>query len=115
MVHFQTKDHMVSWLERHCPRKSIVRAINNGKVELLGGFEHIPPSGRPGWITRITSEYGRKWEVAIVYNKGQIDYGILVLNRVPWKHYCGFEMTNRVYRGDNPDLYKLLKERSEGA
>jgi hypothetical protein len=112
MVHFQTKGHLVAWLERHCPRGSIVRAINEGAVELLGGFSLIPPSNRSGWIVRITSRHKRVWLVAVSPNRDQNDYEIRLPKEVPWKHWCGDMHTSKLYTGDKPWLYAAIKERT---
>ena len=111
MVHFQTRDHIISWLDRHCPRKAIVRAINEGKTELLGGFSNIPPSRKSGWVIRITSSYGRVWLVAITENTAKTDFAIGLLKGVPWAHWCGDLMPGKLYRGDKPWLYQAIKEK----
>lgn len=117
MVHFQTRDHIIAWLEKHCPRKSIVRAINEGTTELLGGFSQIPPSNRSGWIIRVTSVPGRVWLVAVSPNKSQTDYEIRLPKEVPWKFWCGHLVSSwaasHTCCGDKPWLYGSLKERSK--
>jgi hypothetical protein len=112
MVHFQTRGHIVSWLMRHCPRKAIVRAMNDGKVELLGGFNSIPPRSYHGWILRITSVYNRVWILAITPNKKGDDYAIRELKDVPWASWCGDANGGGLYRGDKPWLYQSIKERA---
>ena len=112
MVHFQTRDHLMGWLERHCPRPAIVRALLHGSTELLGGFDRIPPSGRPGWIVRVRSQFGKVWLVAIVPNRTQTDYEIRIPKEVPWKHWCGGPIPNPIYKGDRPWLYETIKERA---
>lgn len=111
MVHFQTRDHIIAWLERHCPRKAIVRAIDEGKIELLGGFSQIPPSNHHGWIVRVTSIHKRVWLVAIIPNKRQTDYEIRIPKEVPWKYWCGDFFTHKIFQGDKPWLYQAIKEK----
>jgi len=122
MQHFRSKSDIIRWLEKHCPRKSIVRSLNN--VELLGGFDPIPPTTRPGWIVRVTSIFDekRKWIVAIIPHKGTPTCGIRILNKVPWKYWTGCrypEVLARtmgydyIYSGDKPWLYAALKEKSK--
>ncbi|KKM80084.1 hypothetical protein LCGC14_1343430 [marine sediment metagenome] len=118
MVHFQTRDHIIAWLEKHCPRKSIVRAINEGTTELLGGFSQIPPSNRSGWIVRVTSVPGRVWLVAVSPNKSQTDYEIRIPKEVPWAKWSGvtgpyLSIGGLLMYGDKPWLYETLKERSK--
>ena len=126
MIHFQTRDDILRWLTTHCPRKAIVRSLLQDRAELLGGFSNIPPSGRPGWIVRVTSlflstkirtgEYShRKWIVAVIPCIGKPDYEIRILNRVPWKSYLNEPATNSIYGGDRPWLYRILKEGASDA
>lgn len=111
MIIFRDKNDIIRWLEKHCPRKAIVRSLNN--AELLGGFDPIPPNTRPGWIVRVTSVHKRKWIVAIIPCVGKPDCEIRILKYVPWGNYIGGPFTNPVYSGDNPLFYKMLQERVE--
>ena len=113
MIHFRNKNDILVWLETHCPRKAIVRSLSQNGAELLGGFDPIPPSGRPGWIVRIRSAYGKVWLVAVIPNSRKTDYEIHILHKVPWKHYIGCEDSGCIYGGDKSWLYKSLKERSK--
>lgn len=113
VIHFRSKNDILSWLETHCPRKAIVRSLSQNGAELLGGFDPIPSSGRPGWIVRIRSAYGKVWLVAIIPNSRQADYEIRILQRVPWEHYVGCKDRDCIYSGDKPWLYKLLKYRNK--
>ena len=111
-VHFQTRDDILRWLISHCPRKAIVRSLLQDRAELLGGFNNIPPSGRPGWIVRVTSIHNRKWIVAVVPCHGIPDYEIRILKQVPWKNYVGNTREKSFYSGDRPWLYRIMKERA---
>ena len=114
MIHFRTKNNILAWLEKHCPRKTIVRSLSQNGAELLGGFDPIPPSGRPGWIVRVRSAYGKVWLVAVIPNAGQMDYEIRILQGVPWGNYVGCSNNDScIYAGDKPLLYRSLKERSK--
>ena len=111
MTHFQTRDDIIRWLIAHCPRKAIVRSLLQDRAELLGGFSIIPPSGRPGWIVRVESIFtSGKWIVAVIPCVGKPDYEIRILKQVPWKNYLDEPMTNPVYLGDRPWLYRIRKE-----
>lgn len=108
MVHFQTKNHLLMWLETNCPRKGIVRALRDGTVELLGGFSLIPPSKYPGWIVRVTSAHGKESIVAVIAYQNRC--GIRVLKTLTWecwKHWIGGD--NDLYKGDNPNKCKFMK------
>ncbi len=112
MTHFQSKTHVILWLENNCSRKAITRALYEGQVEFFGGFNPIPPTTHPGWIMRITSAYGRTWYVAVIcYDRR---YGIRILRDVPWGDWCGdFQCDSpriRLYSGDHPKEYWKLRE-----
>ena len=112
MTHFQSKTHIILWLENNCPRKAIVRALYEGLVEFFGGFNPIPPTTHPGWIMRVTSAHGRVYYVAVIcYDRR---YGIRILRDGPWGCWygdfvnTGFRM--QLYSGDHPEEYLKLKE-----
>lgn len=112
MIHFQTRDDIIRWLISNCPRMAIVRSLLQDRSELLGGFSNIPPSGRPGWIVRVTSILTkRKWIVAVIPCHGIPDYEIRILKQVPWKNYVGYEwvLDKSIYAGDRPWLYREMK------
>lgn len=114
MTHFQSRTHIILWLENNCPRPSIVRALNEGQVEFFGGFKLIPPTTQPGWVIRVTSVHDRTWYVAIICYDHQ--YGIRILRDVPWGNWCGINKNGIgrfkpfLYCGDNPVEYLKLKE-----
>lgn len=117
MVHFRSKSDILHWLEKHCPRKAIVRSLNN--AELLGGFDLIPPTTRPGWIVRVTSIFNekRKWIVAVIPRKDIPTCEIRILKYVPWENWLGCKIgMPPIILGDSPGfyciLYGLLKEKS---
>jgi hypothetical protein len=113
MTHFQSRTHIILWLENNCSRKAITRALYEGQVEFFGGFDLIPPTTHPGWIMRVTSAHGRTWYVAVIcYDRR---YGVRILRDVPWDKWNSYfwDKTSRkgeLYSGDNPAEYKKLKE-----
>ena len=119
MTHFQSKTHIILWLENNCSRKAITRALYEGQVEFFGGFNPIPPTTRPGWIMRITSAHDRTWYVAVIcYDRR---YGIRILRDVPWGNWVGTykwpvcysndnKFRQQLYSGDHPEEYLKLRE-----
>jgi len=112
MTHFQSRTHVILWLEKNCSRKAITRALYEGQVEFFGGFNPIPPTTQPGWIMRVTSAHGRTWYVAIIcYDRR---YGIRILKDVPWDKWHGTDSRGvfgpSLYRGDHPEKYWELRE-----
>ena len=113
MIHFQTKNHLLMWLEANCPRKSIVRALRDGTVEHLGGFSKIPPTSHPGWIVRVTSIHGKEFIVAVIAYQNR--YGIRVLSEVPWLNWIGDQdrSDSSLISGDDPQKYWCIKRHAE--
>jgi len=112
MIHFQSKENMVDWLINNCPRPAIVRALEQGRVEFLGGFKLIPPSTLPGWILQVNSIYGKCWNIAVLANDIKHIYEIRIMKSVPWKNWIGTNSHNKLFCGDNPETYKELKNGS---
>jgi hypothetical protein len=109
MNHFQSKTHIILWLESNCPRPAIVRALYEGQVEFYGGFNPVPPTKHPGWILRITSAHGKIRYVAVIAYRDH--YGIRILRDVPWGFWAGSTAKNRtaLMNGDYPVEYWELR------
>ena len=111
MIHFRNKTDIVNWLEKNCPRRAIVRALREGQVELLGGFNMIPPSNYKGWIIKVTSKFNLKlWYVAILATR---PLEIRILRRAPWIDWVGSWSNQSVMQGDHPGRYKLCKHEAK--
>ena len=110
--HFRSRTDMILWLIKNCPRPAIVRALEFGNVEFLGGFSPIPPSDLPGWIFKVRT--GHVKNVCILANDAKQKYEIRIVKRVPWGNWCGVFhgvlMTTGLNVGDNPIQYKELKD-----
>ena len=117
MIHFQSKNNIIDWLIQNCPRKAVVRALIDGDVEFLGGFRSIPPSILPGWILRVTSIYGKKWNIVVLANDVKHCYEIRIIKSIPWKNWIGLKINIRgdnilldeLFCGDNPEKYEELR------
>ena len=111
-VHFQSRTHIILWLEKTCPRPAIVRALYEGVVEFYGGFNPIPPTTHPGWIIRTTSAHGKTRYVAILAYQNH--YGIRILRDVYWGNWVGTfpqgSFRDQLYSGDDPTSYWILRE-----
>lgn len=104
MIHFQTKNHLLMWLENNCPRKAVVRALRDGTVEHLGGFSKIPPTSHSGWITKVTTTHGKEFIVAVIAYQNR--YGVRILSEVPWECWCGKgQGSPNLRNGDDPHRY----------
>ncbi len=109
MQHFQSRTHLILWLENNCPRPAVVRALYEGQVEFFGGFNPIPPTTHPGWVLRVTSAHGKIRYVAVIAYRDH--YGIRILIDVPWDKWVGSTAKNRtaLMNGDHPAEYWELR------
>ena len=111
--HFRSRTDMIDWLIANCPRKAIVRALEKGQVEFLGGFTKIPPSDLPGWIFKVTLLKSKRVQhVCILANDLKRKYGMRTVKHVPWGSwagdFCGLIVPGRIHNGDKPLQYKEL-------
>jgi len=105
--HFRSRTDMIMWLIKHCPRPSIVRALETGNVEFLGGFTKIPPSNLPGWIFVVKDK-----NVCILANDLKHKYEIRIVKHIPWEYWHGMfsnlPMVWSFASGDKPQEYRRL-------
>lgn len=108
MTHIGTRDQLLDWLAgelKRLNRRSLIRAMEEGQVELLGGFNTNPP----GWAVRVVSPSGGSWTVLVTPNaRGG---SVRILRAVPWHLWIGGG--SRLYQGDNPIRYTYLKHFKE--
>lgn len=110
-MHIRTRNDLIEFLEINVPRKAIVRAMQEGQVEVYGAFEQIPPSPDPGWIVGVTSKFNKTWYIVIQVNFHTLGlFKIWIIDYVPWKFWVGEFANNKLYRGDNPKQYKELRD-----
>jgi len=110
--HFQNRNDMIKWLIAQCPRPAIVRALDAGRVEFLGGFKPLL-AGMPGWCFRVTLAPKNIKNVCILCNDKKYKYEIRIVKHVPWQYWNGVMLGKLIIRsdlnrGDNPTLYLNL-------
>jgi len=105
-IRIRSRNELIDWLEKCKPRRSIVRAIQEGQVENLGAFDL---SSGPGWIVKVTSVFDKVWYVKITPFLNF--YGTVLIADVPWELWIGDKSDNKLYQGDNPQEYKLLRDK----
>lgn len=90
--HFRSQTDMIEWLIENCPRQSIVRALEAGKAEFLGGFTKIPPSNLPGWIFKLPTK-----NLCILCNDAKYKYELRIVKNIPWenKELCDVSESDR--------------------
>jgi len=110
--HFRSRTDMIMWLIKYCPRPSIVRALEIGNVEFLGGFIKIPPSNLPGWIFRVKMLSGQTKNICVLANDIKRKYEIRIVKRIPWEYwhgmFHGILMKDALNSGDKPQEYRRL-------
>ncbi|HUW45797.1 MAG TPA: hypothetical protein VMW50_08375 [Dehalococcoidia bacterium] len=107
----RTRKQLINWIEEHGPRPCIRRAIREGQpIEHLGGFvPAIPGKFSPGWIVRVTSRFGKTWDVGVWYSGWTRNSLVTdVLKDIPWENWVG-NKPNNLYSGDNPIRYETLQ------
>ena len=112
MIHFRTRQDLIEWLGQQDIQGSQGRAVENGSLELLGGFHSVPPKNWPGWIVRAALQVGSQqyiYHVAIVCNGHEYKVINIPEALIPWDQWDGDKSTNDLYRGDNPEIYKEMK------
>jgi len=100
---------LLNYLDEHAPTRSIKRALQEGGVEFLGGFRYIPPIHRPGWITKVTSRFGKTWNVVVTIPIDFRAFNIAIIKEIPWEYWDGDDSINPLYQGDYPEKYKNEK------
>ena len=106
-THIRNRNELIEFLEEHAPNPSIARALQEGTVENLGGFF----GGAAGdyWVMRVISRFNKIWYVATRPRIFQKEYHAYELKEVSWEFWEGDKSTNKLYQGDNPKEYKLLR------
>ncbi len=112
MTRIQNRNDLFGVLEKNPPHKmgQILEALSTGGVELLGGFERIPPSPLPGWIIIVTSRRGTVWNVVVTAHENPPRFTTWIVQRIPWEHWVGkLDRDPIVYDGDHPKIYERRK------
>jgi hypothetical protein len=113
---FINANHIIQWLSKQPLRRCVLRALENGKVELLGGFKSIPPGSDPGFIVLVNSYPrngcpGGRWVVAVVCRQNTNVYARVIPN-IPWDQWDGKIDRKTIYDGDNPSAYAKERDRA---
>lgn len=106
----RSRSDLLELIYDRAPSRGVCRAINAGRVTLLGGFSAIPPSGRPGWIVEWVSQNGARSLVAVVTDDVRHDFVVAVCDKVPWTKWVG---GSPLHDGDVPERMQANKELAE--
>ena len=105
------REQLLSYIVKHIVYVYIKRAICDGPVENLGAFisgNFQPP--RNGWIVKVTTRTKRIIYVSVMVDVETMSYHLSVSEEVQWKDWQGGPYDNKLYTGDNPELYSIAKE-----
>ena len=112
-LHIHNRNNLFKMLEENVPFSAIDAALDTGSIELLGGFERVPPSDNPAWIIVVTSKRGTIWNVVLTPHESPIRISTWTIQRIPWEHWVG--KTDRdpgIYDGDHPIEYEKRKQKA---
>lgn len=108
MLH--TRSELIGWIKKNVQDRVLSNAIEQGNVEVLGGFEPLPTSTNPGWIVRVNSPFGATHLIAVAWDVARFRLYWFRAPRVRWSDWAGHKSDNPLFAGDNPQLYTEWKE-----
>jgi hypothetical protein len=100
----RTRKHVMDRIEAACLPRSVRRAVNEGRIEYLGGFEKLPSCDK-AFVARATSPISEKNFYLAVEDKA-----VWLIQEPSWKYWVGDESDNPLYQGDRPQIYRVLKK-----
>ncbi len=103
MIH--TRSELIDWIKKNVDDRVLLKALDCGTVECLGGFNPLPTSTNPGWIVRLQSPFGATYLIAVAWDTANFRLYWFRAPDVPWENWAGNQTENRLYRGDYPELY----------
>ncbi len=118
MQRIETRTDLIQFICESIPQHVIARACHTGTVQVLGGFDSIPPSGQPGWIVSVTSIHGRTWLVTVIANDHRHIFQAGTTESIPWESYMCPSRHQQlegysIYFGDNPDQARIAWTRAK--
>lgn len=103
----RNRKQLIDWLEVHAPLPTIRTALRDeGLVENFGAFSEFGHYGC--WILQVSStRFNKSWYV-VVSPATYFCRHTFIIPTVDWKYWIGG--ISQLYQGDNPKLYKELKD-----
>lgn len=101
-----TRSGLVEKLHGLCPSRACQKAMQAGRIAVIGGFSNIPPFGLPGWICCVRSVHGRTWLLALCVDEIEHRYLCRRPDKIPWDLWVGRANgdTWNAYDGDEPHI-----------
>lgn len=106
-IHIRNRNDLIKWLEENAPTRAIRRSVLEGKVENLGAFDYSDFC----WIVKVVSKFDKIWYIKVTSLPKLNFNGTVLLNKPNWQNWIGDQYQNKLYRGDNPELYKELRDK----
>ncbi len=116
-----SREQLLSFITKRIVFVYIKRAIHDGPVEHLGGFDPVVPDDiHKGWIVKVTTRTKREVYIAVHADDIEHCYRLEVIEEVSWRDWIGdvcynnvLYRNNTLFTGDNPEEYIALKEQEE--
>jgi hypothetical protein len=107
-----TRTQLIEIAREIVPSRQIKRALQEGKVVVLGGFNPIPRTQRPGWVIVARSRHGRSWLVAVIPDDLRHEYRYGVFDKISAADWVGKvgQAGWSPYDGDCPIIMAKLQE-----
>lgn len=106
---FRTRAELILYVGQRATSRACRRAMDEGRVELLGGFAPLPPRSQPGWMLRVLSKHGRTWFLAATVNADRpFECDVWEADFIPWENWIGDPKrdVSTIYEGDNRIEYE---------
>lgn len=110
MIHITDRNDLITWLVNNIQNPIVKRALQTGTIEVLGKFKEIPPFASPGWIVKIESKYHKIYYAGILRTQFTMGICYVTSERIFWKYWIGDKCNTPLNQGDNPKLYKELRD-----
>lgn len=111
MTHFTSRTDLIDWITKSVKRnRGLLRALNEGTIEVLGRFNQISSFGRGGLILKIIAPKGQIYIISVTVKDTRKTAGIYVIESVPWEYWEGDKYASTIFKGDNPEKYKELRD-----
>lgn len=104
ITRIRTRSDLLWYIQEHAPSGACRRAVIEGQVSVLGGFNVIPPNGWEGWIVKVTSVHGKDWLVAVTVHPTKHFYYVRMIDKIPWAWWVGTVPSLPPYAITNGDV-----------
>ena len=112
-LHLTSRSDLIDFLEGHVTPPSIKRGISEDRIEVLGMFSGIGRVEHRAILTRISSKFGKIWIVALILFPRSPITAVYLEENIDWSAWLGDEHPDSFLAGDNPDVYRELKNKGK--